>query len=59
MGSIDLSEFLDPDGVGEDVGCEIFQQTLKLNYLPQFELSDKTFTNEFRRNIHTLERNMQ
>ena len=28
LGTIDLSEFLDPDGVGEDVGCEIFQQTL-------------------------------
>jgi len=24
LGSIDLSEFLDPDGVGEDVGCELF-----------------------------------
>jgi hypothetical protein len=59
LGSVDLSEFLDPDGVGEDIGCELFQQTLKYSYLPQFELSVDTFSNEYRRSIHTLERNMQ
>ena len=28
IGIVDLEEFLNPDGVGEDVGCELFQQTL-------------------------------
>ena len=59
LGSIELAEFLDPDGVGEDIGCELFQQTLKDSYLPQFEASVATFTNEYKRSIHTLERNMQ
>ena len=60
LGTLELAEFLDPDGVGEDVGCELFQQTLdpKHPYLPQFELSAANFTNEYRRSLHTLERNM-
>jgi len=36
---IDLEEFLNPDGVGEDVGCELFQQTLVQKFLPQFSES--------------------
>jgi hypothetical protein len=33
-GVINLEEFLNPDGVGEDYGCELFQQTLTHKYLP-------------------------
>ena len=42
---IDLEEFLNPDGVGEDIGCELFQQTLTQKFLPVFAVSDQIFTN--------------
>ena len=55
---IDLEEFLNPDGVGEDIGCELFQQTLTQKFLPVFAVSDQIFTNEYCRSMQALERNM-
>ena len=48
---IDLEEFLNPGGVGEDVGCELFQQTLTQNFLPQFSASNELFSNDYSRSI--------
>ena len=45
--------------MGEDVGCELFQQTLEHQFLPQFELSSNNFTNEYNRNADVLERNLR
>jgi hypothetical protein len=49
---------LNPDGVGEDRGCELFQITLTQKYLPQFDKSDENYTTEYIRSIHALERNL-
>lgn len=59
VGIFDLEQLLNPDGVGDDRACEMFQQTLTDEFLPQFELSNETFTNEYARSRETLERNMQ
>jgi len=49
---------LNPDGVGEDVGCELFQQTLTQKFLPQFSSTPEMFTNDYNRSHQSLEKNM-
>ena len=58
LGVIDLEDFLNPDGVGEDRGCELFQQTMSQNFLPQYDNSDQNYTAEYVRSLNALERNL-
>jgi hypothetical protein len=34
LGIIDLEEFLNPDGVGADIGCEMYQKSMDMKFLP-------------------------
>ena len=59
LGTMNLGDFLDKDVDMLGYGNELFNQTLHFKFLPCLEASDQEFTNEYKRNINVLERNLK
>lgn len=54
-GVIDLDEFLNPGGVRDDRGCQMFQQSLHREFLPQFFVEDACRGYSYPKSLHQLE----
>ena len=56
---MDMDQFLNPDGFGDDLPCEMFQNTIDAAFLPQYAIDSKQeFKNLYSRPIEFLERDL-